>query len=127
MGISGDPAVLGAHGDDDNGDGSGSAYVFRGLADCNQNDVLDICDIAGATSSDCNSNGIPDECEPGDTDGDGDVDLSDFATFALCYAGAGITVPPPSCSAAWFCSSDIDGDNDVDLSDFATFALNYGG
>ena len=127
VGISGDTTVIGAHGDDDNGDGSGSAYVFRGLADCNQNDVLDICDIAGATSSDCNSNGIPDECEPGDTDGDGDVDLSDFATFALCYAGAGITVPPPSCSAAWFCSSDIDGDNDVDLSDFATFALNYGG
>ena len=61
-----------------------------------------------------------------DLDHDGDVDLSDFATFALCYAGAMVTVPPPSCSQGWFASSDLDGDGDVDLSDFGTFALNFG-
>ena len=99
-------------------------YKFE---DCNHNGIPDDQDIAWGTSVDCNGNGIPDECEPGDIDGDGDVDLSDFATFALCYAGAGVTVPPPSCSEAWFCSSDLDGDDDVDLSDFAIFALNYTG
>ena len=42
-------------------------------------------------------------------------------------AGAGVTVPPPSCSEAWFWSSDLDTDGDVDLSDFAIFANNYTG
>ena len=31
--------------------------------DCNENDVLDTCDILGGTSQDMNGNGIPDECE----------------------------------------------------------------
>ena len=63
----------------------------------------------------------------GDFDGDGDVDLSDFATFALCYAGAAVTTPPPSCAPADFDLTDLDGDGDADLSDFAIFALNYTG
>jgi len=61
---------------------------------------------------------------PGDMDDDADVDLSDFATFALCYTNGG-TTPPPGCSQEEFCSADLDGDGDVDLSDFATFAFNY--
>ena len=63
----------------------------------------------------------------GDLDGDGDVDLADFATFALCYAGAGVTAPPPGCAPAWFDAADLDQDHDTDLADFATFAMNYGG
>lgn len=31
--------------------------------DCNGNGIPDSCDIAGGTSPDCNGNGIPDECE----------------------------------------------------------------
>ena len=56
-----------------------------------------------------------------DLDEDADVDLSDFATFALCYLGPGAP-PPDDCEC-----SDLDGDEDVDLSDFAWFALNYTG
>ena len=63
---------------------------------------------------------------PGDLDGDGDVDLSDFATFAICYHGAAVTTPPSGCSEDDFAASDLDGDDDVDLSDFGIFALNYG-
>ncbi|UCG34260.1 MAG: VCBS repeat-containing protein [Phycisphaerales bacterium] len=63
----------------------------------------------------------------GDIDGDGDVDLNDFATFALCFHGAAITVPPAGCTDTQFESSDMDGDGDVDLGDFATFALNFTG
>jgi T5SS/PEP-CTERM-associated repeat protein len=37
--ISGDTAVIGAPGDDDNGVGSGSAYVFRGIPDPNHPDA----------------------------------------------------------------------------------------
>ena len=65
---------------------------------------------------------------PGDFDGDGDVDLSDFATFALCYAGSEVTTPPSQdCPAQWFAECDLDIDGDVDLSDFATFSLGFTG
>ncbi len=63
----------------------------------------------------------------GDFDGDGDVDLGDFATFALCYAGAAVTTPPAGCSADEFEAADCEGDGDVDLGDFATFADNFTG
>ena len=61
--VSGQTALIGAPADDDNGLQSGSAYVFHGMSDCNENDMLDICDIVGGTSDDVNGNGIPDECE----------------------------------------------------------------
>lgn len=35
-----------------------------GWGDCNNNGILDQCDIADETSDDCNENGRPDECEP---------------------------------------------------------------
>ncbi len=63
----------------------------------------------------------------GDLDGDGDVDLNDFATLAVCVGGAGVMTPPAGCSAAEFAAADLDGDGDVDLGDFATFSVNFGG
>ncbi|UCG31593.1 MAG: M28 family peptidase [Phycisphaerales bacterium] len=63
----------------------------------------------------------------GDFDVDGDVDLNDFATFALCYAGAEVTVAPPGCGPEDFDATDMDEDGDVDLSDFATFATRFTG
>jgi predicted CXXCH cytochrome family protein len=63
----------------------------------------------------------------GTIDWDCDVDLSDYATLALCYAGATVTTPPPGCSTEEFARCDVDADGDVDLSDFATFAENYTG
>jgi hypothetical protein len=68
----GDVVLIGAWLDDDAGTDSGSAYAFHGLSDCNDNDTLDICDIATSASEDANNNGIPDECD--DTDGDGLLD-----------------------------------------------------
>ncbi len=62
--VSGDTAVVGAWlNTTGNGFWSGSAYVFGGLSDCNNNGVLDLCDIADGDSDDNNNNGIPDECE----------------------------------------------------------------
>ncbi|MCK4660109.1 MAG: hypothetical protein KAV82_11360 [Phycisphaerae bacterium] len=52
---------------------------------------------------------------PGDCNGDGLVDLDDFAVFAGCMAGpqGGLD---PGCGCC-----DLDADGDVDLADFATF------
>ena len=60
-------------------------------------------------------------------DGDGVVDLADFATFAQCYNGPAATTPPPGCTSEEFAASDLDADGDVDLGDFATFSLNFTG
>jgi hypothetical protein len=58
--ISGSTAVIGAVDDD----GIGSAHIFGGVSECNDNSRLDACDILNGTSEDCSDNWIPDECEP---------------------------------------------------------------
>ena len=77
-------------------------------------------------SLDQNHNDIPDECESacsfgGDFDDDGDVDLTDYSSFAACQGG-------PAESAAGICVCfDLDDDGDVDLRDFAEFQVNFTG
>ncbi len=51
-----------------------------------------------------------------DFDADGDVDLSDFATFQSCYNGPNNPPAQPGCEAV-----DFNADGDVDLGDFAVF------
>ncbi|MCP4246569.1 MAG: hypothetical protein GY778_05935 [bacterium] len=59
--ISGHLVAIGAHGDDDAGSNSGSAYVFSVESfDCNGNGIPDECEPA---QPDCNSNGIADGCD----------------------------------------------------------------
>lgn len=62
--------------------------------------------------------------EPGDFDGDGDVDLADFALFSQCFNGTS-NPPAPSCPA--HTDTDIDGDGDVDIVDFAYFSQLFTG
>ena len=58
---------------------------------------------------------------PGDFDGDGDVDIADFATFHSCFGG-------PDAGAALECHRpDMDGDGNVDLGDFAAFQAAFPG
>jgi hypothetical protein len=63
----------------------------------------------------------------GDFDHDGSIDLNDFGTFAVCYGGANVTYPPPTCSPEDFAEADFDGDGDVDLGDFNEFSVNFTG
>ncbi|MCK4857352.1 MAG: thrombospondin type 3 repeat-containing protein [candidate division Zixibacteria bacterium] len=56
---------------------TGLAFRPTSPLDCNENGVIDYCDIASGTSQDINLNGSPDECETTDTDGDGVVDIAD--------------------------------------------------
>ena len=93
-------------------------------ADCNVNQSPDDCDIADGTSLDCNATSVPDECEvlgSGDFNGDGVVDLDDFAGFVGCMAGP--ATPPassvPECADACLAAFDANVDGSVDLQDFA--------
>lgn len=42
---------------------TGAVYVVGGLSDCNENGVLDVCEVANGDSDDLNNNGVPDECD----------------------------------------------------------------
>lgn len=53
---------------------TGIAFVPPSALDCNQNGVLDACDISSGQFADANSNGVLDVCETGDSDGDGIAD-----------------------------------------------------
>ena len=91
--------------------------------DCNGNGQLDECDIAEGLSRDCDGNGVPDECQLfGDLDGDGDVDLFDYASFTGCITGPGGGPVDPGCEVG-----DFDCDEDVDLSDFYDFQRAFDG
>jgi hypothetical protein len=54
-----------------------NCYLYNpDQADCNENGIGDICDVADSTSFDCDQNNVPDECQP-DCDGDGWIDACD--------------------------------------------------
>ncbi len=113
--ISGDTALVGAPGNEDAGFRSGSAYFFGGLADCNENMSMDICDIAGGSSQDDNANGTPDECEcPADLNGDGTVGPVDLAMLLGAWG------PNPEHPA------DFNGDGNVGPADLAQLLGSWG-
>lgn len=100
--------------------------------DCNMNDVPDFLDIAFGLSDDCNMNQVLDECEPGggDFDGNGTVDIEDYAAFAECVTGPACdrgTCEPAAYADACCLLADADADGDVDLGDYAVFAARMGG
>jgi hypothetical protein len=70
-----------------------------------------------AGSADCNANAIPDECDGfADLDGDGTVDISDFAILLAAWG---------ACQEAC-CVADLDGDGLVNVTDFLALLLNWG-
>jgi hypothetical protein len=54
---------------------------------------------------------------PGDFDGDGDVDQSDFGYLQKCLTGPGLAVVDPACDGAR-----LDADDDVDSEDMVLFS-----
>ncbi len=68
------------------------------------------------------SNAVFSIADPGDLDGDGDVDADDLAILTGCLAGPGV-----GGSSNDFANADLDDDTDVDLTDFATFQAVFTG
>ncbi len=116
--LSGNLAIMGAHGDDDNGPNAGSAYLFTGIdgVDCNNNGEADACDIFNGRSSDLNSNNVPDECDA-DLDGDGSVGVTDLLILLANWG------PCRDCNT---CSADLDGDCSVGVTDLIMLLSNWG-
>ncbi len=100
-----------------------------GTTDCNENGVLDECDIADMTVDDCNANGIPDECETvptDDCDNDGETDLCAIANGAADCNADGIPddcqLDQNDCNANGVpddCDPDCDGNQIPDVCDLA--------
>ena len=82
--------------------------------DCNNNGLIDECEIAEGTSLDCNGNLIPDECEfpgcfgilPADLNCDGNTDGIDIQKFVDLLVAADYT-----------CQADMDQDGTLNLLD----------
>ena len=144
IGIDNGFVVVGSPLDDDNGDLSGSAYLFDvasgdqiakllpsdgaatdlfGRSIAIHNGVIAV----GAAGDDDNGSSagsayvfdVGAQC-PADLDGDGQGDLDDLAFLVGCMSGPGQSYES-GCEAA-----DIDGDGDVDMTDFAMFQAAFG-
>lgn len=127
-----DPATIGVTTADFDGD---NKIDIAAAALNDGNVVILTSDFTPAVSNDCNDNLIPDDCETPeelnhpdcptcphtcfDVNGNGDVDLFDFALFALCFQVDPIVGQECVCS-------DFDGDGAINLFDFARFAMQYG-
>jgi hypothetical protein len=64
----------------------------------------------------------PASSQPGDFDGDNDVDQTDFGFFQACLTGSGVVQNDPECVSAR-----MDTDPDVDNDDFGLFQVCFSG
>jgi len=77
--------------------------------------------LAFAGLSDCDGNAIPDDCECGDLNGDGEYTQADFLAFIQAY-GACATDPPPN---RYNIKADMDCDGCITLKDYGLWLECY--
>jgi len=119
--ISNDLSIIGAHGDDDNGSLAGAVYTYNQItADCNDNGVIDGCDIYYGTSLDHNSNGVPDECDcNADLNGDETVNINDIFMVLGLWGECDLPCPP-------YCFGEITYDCTVNIDDIFAILGQWG-
>ncbi len=99
-------------------------YTSTLSADCNENGLLDVCEVVIAPWIDLNLNGVPDECDgtaapagcPGDADGSGSVDAADISLLLLAYGSPAVPGDP----------LDTDLSGLIDAGDISTILLTFG-
>ena len=107
--------LVGSVGDDDLQPQSGAVYAYDNVSDCNENGVVDLCDIAAGLGTDANGNGTLDECECiWDLSGDGVVNFVDVVLLVLSLG---------PCTG---CSADLDCDGLVGVLDLLALIENFG-
>ncbi|MEM7316435.1 MAG: delta-60 repeat domain-containing protein, partial [Planctomycetota bacterium] len=84
--------------------------------DCDTNPLTTVCDLADETPIEEQKPDRHLDLIPGDTDGDGDADFSDFLRIANNFGS----------QKATRADGDMDGDKDVDFADFLAFAGHFG-
>ncbi len=99
-----------------NAAGGTAVVLSTRQSDCNANGVTDTCDLADGLLTDADDDGQPDECCPGDFDGNGAIGLSDLAILLAAFA------QPPDAQG----QGDVDGDRDVDLNDLMLLLTRFG-
>ena len=108
----------------DAGGNAAFAVVLPAPAEGGQSITATATDLAGNTSEFSACRLAEYAGGRGDCDGNGTVNLVDFATFSSCF---GLTAPSAACDATDFACCDLDDNGTVNLTDFATFALNFAG
>lgn len=93
------------------------SYSVAGLAVGTHNALITVSDPAASNDPRTIAVSVQVRTVLPDFDGDGDVDLTDFAHLQLCFSGAGVA-PQPGCEDAR-----MDADPDVDAGDFNLFQL----
>jgi fibronectin type 3 domain-containing protein len=97
-------------------------YVSHNAAiDCNDNGVIDSCDIASGAATDCNSNGIPDSCDIAsgletDLNGNGKADRCEYLVGSPAWPTvAGAVSAAPAGSTVLVLPGTYDGPVDLGL------------
>jgi hypothetical protein len=111
--------ALGLVADCDNNGVIDSCQLAGGAPDCNNNGRLDSCDIALGSSQDVNNNGIPDDCGPCVGDADGNRVIS-FADITAVLANFGANYQPGTGIG------DANGDGVVTFADITSVLANFG-
>jgi len=99
-------------------EGSGPTRLFRPIRQASGTDTLTFTVSDGSSTSEVATVTLRFAHVLGDLDDDKQVDLRDFATFGLCFAGPG---EPPADTCPEGVDADFDMDDDVDLDDHLLF------
>ncbi|HBS29730.1 MAG TPA: hypothetical protein DEB06_09845 [Phycisphaerales bacterium] len=89
------------------------------ITDCNQNNILDACEISAGLVPDTNMNAVPDSCDPqcpGNANGDTIVDFDDLTEILANWLNNYAPATGPG---------DADFDSDVDFDDITTVLENW--